>query len=222
MKNVDVELIHRVLAGDEPAFSILVRKYQKQIHGLVWQKIGDFHLAEEITQDTFLKAYQKLATLKDPTQFSRWISVIANRCCIEWIRKKRIQTQPLEAREETVIQQDAYSSYVVEERERTIEASQREAVKKLLAKLSEDERTVITLHYFSEMTCEEIGDFLGVSTNTIKSRLRRAQQRLKREQLTIRETLSGFQLSPNLTENIMPKHTQHLSLIHISEPTRPY
>ena len=203
MKNVDVELIHRVLAGDEPAFSILVRKYQKQIHGLVWQKIGDFHLAEEITQDTFLKAYQKLATLKDPTRFSRWISVIANRCCIEWIRKKRIQTQPLEAREETVIQQDAYSSYVVEERERTIEASQREAVKKLLAKLSEDERTVITLHYFSEMTCEEIGDFLGVSTNTIKSRLRRAQQRLKREQLTIRETLSGFQLSPNLTENIM-------------------
>ena len=203
MKNDDVELIHRVLAGDEPAFSILVGKYQKQIHGLVWQRIGDFHLAEEITQDTFLKAYQKLATLKDPTRFSRWISVIANRCCIEWIRKKRMQTQPLEAREEKVIQQDAYSSYVVEERERTTEASQREAVKKLLAKLSKDERTVITLHYFSEMTCEEIGDFLGVSTNTIKSRLRRAQQSLKREEHWVRETLSDFQLSANLTENIM-------------------
>ena len=203
MKNDDVEMIHRVLAGDEQAFSILVRKYQKQVHGLVWRKIGDFHLAEEITQDTFLKAYQKLATLKDPTRFSRWLSVIANRCCIAWIRKKRIQTQPLEAGDETVIQQDAYSSYVVEEREKTTEVSQREAVKKLLAKLSEDERTVITLHYFSEMTCEEIGDFLGVSTNTIKSRLRRAQQHLKREEPMVRETLSNFQLSANLTENIM-------------------
>lgn len=203
MKNDDVELIHRVLAGDEPAFSILIRKYQKQVHGLVWRKIGDFHLAEEITQDTFLTAYQKLATLKDPTRFLRWVSVIANRCCITWLRKKRIQTQLLEAEDETRIQKDAYSLYVVEERAKITEESQREVVRKLLAKLPENERTVITLHYFSEMTCEDIGALLGVSTNTIKSRLRRAQQRLKRKEPFIREALNTFQLSANLTENVM-------------------
>lgn len=203
MKNDDVELIHRVLAGDEPAFSILIRKYQKQVHGLVWRKIGDFHLAEEITQDTFLTAYQKLATLKDPTRFLRWVSVIANRCCITWLRKKRIQTQLLEAEDETRIQKDAYSLYVVEERAKITEESQREVVRKLLAKLPENERTVITLHYFSEMTCEDIGVLLGVSTNTIKSRLRRAQQRLKRKEPFIREALNTFQLSANLTENVM-------------------
>ena len=77
MKNEDVELIQRVLAGDQNAFSALVRKYQKPVHALVWRKIGDFHIAEEITQDAFLKAYKELATLKKPHRFARWLSVIA-------------------------------------------------------------------------------------------------------------------------------------------------
>ena len=79
MKNDDVELIQRVLTGDENAFSRLVRKYEKPVHALVWRKIGDFHIAEEITQDAFLQAYKELATLKKPDRFARWLSVIATR-----------------------------------------------------------------------------------------------------------------------------------------------
>ncbi|MYB64921.1 hypothetical protein F4X73_09545, partial [Candidatus Poribacteria bacterium] len=63
MKNEDVELIHQILSGDENAFVSLVNKYKKQVHALAWRKVGDFHIAEEITQDTFLKVYQKLSTL---------------------------------------------------------------------------------------------------------------------------------------------------------------
>ena len=55
----DAQLVHAVLSGDDVAFDILVGKYQKSVHALVWQKIGDFHYAEDITQDTFLRAYQK-------------------------------------------------------------------------------------------------------------------------------------------------------------------
>ena len=55
----DVQLIQRILSGDDVAFSILVEKYQKSVHALVWRKIGDFHYAEEITQDTFLQVYKK-------------------------------------------------------------------------------------------------------------------------------------------------------------------
>jgi len=73
MKNIDVELIHRILDGDDAAFTVLVKKYQKPVHALVWRKIGDFHIAEEITQDTFLKAYQGLATLKKPQSFASWL-----------------------------------------------------------------------------------------------------------------------------------------------------
>ena len=76
-------------------------------------------------------------------------------------------------------------------------------MKQLLATLQESDRTVITLHYFSEMSAADIGAFLGVSVNTIKSRLRRAQQRLKQEEPVVREALEHFQITPHLTENIM-------------------
>ena len=203
MKNDDVAIIRRVLTGDETAFAELVNKYQKPVHALAWRKIGDFHIAEDITQDTFLKVYQSLHTLKDPNQFSGWIYVITANLCATWLRKKRIQTQPLEGTETTMIQEDAYSRHVTEERNRAAVEAQREVVKKLLAKLQESERTVMTLYYLGEMKVEEMSRFLGVSASTIKSRLRRARHRLKEEEPMIREALDYFQMTPNLTENIM-------------------
>ena len=203
MKNIDVELIHRVLDGDDTAFTALVKKYQKPVHALVWRKIGDFHVAEEITQDTFLKAYQGLATLKKPQSFASWLYVIAANHCRTWLRKKRLQTQSLEETSRAGLEKATYSEYVIEENERTAVEAQREIVKKLLAKLQESERTVLTLYYFSEMSSAEIGTFLGVSANTIRSRLRRAQQRLRKEEPMIREALDNFQITPHLTENIM-------------------
>ncbi|MDE0323153.1 MAG: sigma-70 family RNA polymerase sigma factor [Candidatus Poribacteria bacterium] len=203
MKNIDVELIHRVLDGDDTAFTELVKKYQKPVHTLVWRKIGDFHIAEEITQDTFLKAYQELAKLKKPQSFASWLYVIAANHCSTWLRKKRLRTQSLEETSSARLEKATYSGYVVEENERTAVEAQREVVKKLLAKLQESERTVVTLHYFGEMSSTEIGAFLGVSANTIRSRLRRAQQRLKKDEPMIREALANFQITPHLTENIM-------------------
>ena len=203
MQNDDVAIIQRVLAGDETAFAELVNKYQKPVHALAWRKIGDFHIAEDITQDTFLKAYQRLHTLKDPNQFTGWLYVIAANLCATWLRKKRIQTQPLEDTETTMTEEDAYSRHVTEERRKTAVAAQREVVKKLLAQLKESERTVMTLYYLGEMKVEEISRFLGVSASTIKSRLRRARHRLKEEEPMIREALDHFQITPNLTENIM-------------------
>ena len=209
MKNDDVALIRRILAGDEIAFAELVKRYQKPVHTLAWRKIGDFHIAEDITQEVFLKVYQGLRTLKDPHQFSGWLYVITANLCATWLRKKRIQTQPLEDVERTMPQRDAYSRHVVEDRTKSAAESQREVVKKLLAKLKESERTVMALHYLGEMTVEEISRFLGVSASTIKSRLRRARQRLQKEETMIREALDHFQVSPNLTDNIM-REVAHL------------
>ena len=211
MKYNDTELIQQILSGNDDAFSTLVRKYQKQVHALAWRIIGDFHIAEEITQDAFLKAYMELKNLKEPQRFAGWLSVITRRRCFAWLRKKRMGTQSLEHMEESdseKIEEAAYSEYVVEEKERTAAETQRDVVKKLLAKLQESERTVMTLHYFGEMTCAEIGEFLGVSANTIKSRLRRAQQRLQKHEPIIREALEHFKITPNLTDNIMREISQ--------------
>ncbi len=203
MKNNDAELIQRVLSGDDTAFSVLLRKYRRSVHALVWRKIGDFHIAEDITQETFLKAYQKLSTLKEPQRFSSWLYVIATNCCKAWLRKKRLLTQPLENTSSEQLEKSTYSGYIIAENERTAAETRREVVKQLLAKLQESERTVITLYYLGEMTYEEISEFLGVSVSAIKNRLYRARQRLKKEEPMIREVLGNFQITPNLTENVM-------------------
>ena len=203
MKHDDAKLIQRVLDGDDTAFSTLVKKHQKPVHALAWRKTGDFHVAEEITQDTFLKAYQNLSTLKEPQKFAGWLYVIAANYCKMWLRKKRLSTQSLEDTSSAELEKTAYSGYVIAENERVAVETQREVVKKLLARLQESERTVITLYYLGGMSYEEISEFLGVSVASIKNRLYRARRRLKKEELMIREALDNFQITPNLTENIM-------------------
>ena len=203
MKNNDAALIQRVLEGDDTAFSALVEKYQRSVHALAWRKIGDFHIAEDITQDTFLKAYQRLSTLKKPQRFASWLYVIAANHCSTWLRKKRLWTESLENTSSGQVEKATYSGYVIAENERITAESQREVVKELLAKLQESERTVITLYYLGEMSYEEISEFLGVSVAAIKNRLYRARNRLKQEEPMIREALGNFQMTPNLIENIM-------------------
>ena len=207
MKKNDVELIQRILSGDETAFSDLVKKYQKSVHALAWRKIGDFHIAEEITQDTFLQAHKKLASLKNPNQFAGWLYVIADRLCKAWFRKKqlkkRLDMQSLEATSEETLEKTDYAHYTAEQREKEALEHQREIVQKLMEKLPESERTVMVLYYLGEMSCEEISKFLGVSPNTVKSRLQRARKHLRNQEHIISETLSGIQLPANLTENIM-------------------
>ena len=204
----DVQLIHAVLSGDDSAFDILVEKYQKGVHALAWRKIGDFHYAEEITQDTFLRAYQNLSTLRNPSQFLGWLYVIANRLCLNWLRKQKHAKQ-LQSLEDTpmeeVVKSD-YARYVLEQRETEATEHRFEIVKKLLEKLPEGERTVMTLYYLGEMTTREIGKFLGVSVETIRTRLHRARKRLQgEEELLIQEVLGGVQISLSIKQNIMRK-----------------
>lgn len=203
MRDNDAELIRRTLAGDETAFTMLVNKYRKYVHTLAWHKIGDFHIAEDITQETFLQVYRDLATLREPDRFPGWLYVVTNHRCIAWFRKNRLHVRLVEGINMTMKGEAAYSQYVADEQAKTATEAQQKVVKQLLAKLQESERTVMTLYYFGEMTCEEISKFLGVSANTIKSRLSRARQRLKKEEPIIREALDSFQLSAHLTENIV-------------------
>ena len=203
MKENDVALIQRTLDGDEGAFTTLVNKYQKSVHALVWRKIGDFHTAEELTQDIFLKVYKKLSTLKPPDRFPGWLYVITTRHCITWLRKKRVSTTSLNAMPTTELEALCYARYEAARSEEASVEHQRELVKRLLQKLPESERTVVTLYYLAEMTSEEVSAFLGVSPNTIRSRLRRARARLEEQEHLLHDVSGIFQLPPTLTENIM-------------------
>ena len=208
MKNNDSTLIQQTLDGDEQAFSTLMNKYQKQVHALAWQKTGDYHIAQEIMQDAFLTAYQKLSTLANPNRFAGWLYVITNRKCIAWHRNKKPQPQSLEETALVELEEAYYSDYMTKQREDAAHQKRREMVQKLLNTLQESERTVVNLYYIAEMECEEIGKFLGVSTNTVRSRLHRARNKMRQEELMIKENLSSFQLPTQLTENVMKKISQ--------------
>ena len=215
MRQDDTALIQQVLQGNQDAFTLLVNKYQKGVHALVWRKIGDFHIAQEIAQDTFLKAYQNLRTLKNHNRFPGWLYVIAANLCSDWFRKNPPPEQSLEIIDANEVAQVSYSRYMAEKQAAEVDETRREVVKKLLQKLPESERTVMTLYYLGEMTIKAISEFLGVSQNTIKSRLSRARNRLKKEENMIQQNLGSFQLPAQLTENIM----REVSRISPTAPT---
>ena len=203
MPQSDARLIQRVLQGDQDAFNPLVKKYQKGVHALAWRKIGDFHIAQEITQDAFLRAYQKLGTLKNPNAFAGWLYVIVAHLCLDWIRKNRIPMDSLDTTDPSEVDKVSYSQYVTDQQKSEADETRREVVKELLKKLPESERTVMTLHYLGEMTIKAVSEFLGVSQNTVKSRLNRARNRLRKQEDVIRENLGSFQLPNQLAEHIM-------------------
>ena len=204
----DIQLIHRILSGDDTAFEVLVQKHQDSIHALAWRKIGDFHIAQEITQDTFLQVYKNLSQLRNPSQLSGWMYVIANRLCLKWLEKNKKVTQSLEDTPVEEIERASYAHHVTEQRETEHTEHRHELVKKLLAKLPESERTVVTLYYLGKMTTKEISKFLGVSVHTITSRLQRARKRLKEQQeVLIQEVLGGVQIPASLGENVMRQIT---------------
>ena len=205
MRRDDVALIQRILAGDENAFAALIEKYQQRVHTHALRKVGDFQTAEDITQETFLQVHQKLSTLNDPAKFSGWLYAIVNHLCIAWYRKNRLQAEALQEIYISEIETEAYSRYIATEHAKTTAAAQQDLVKRLLTKLKESDQEIITLHYFEEMTSSEIGMYLGVSENTIKSRLHRARQQLKKYDFMIQEVL-------NITTTTGGKHRSQRQL----------
>ena len=217
-KESDVQLIQRILSGDEAAFDVLVHRHQKSVHALAWRKIGDFHDAEEITQDTFLQVYKKLPTLKDPYKFAGWLYVIANRLCIDRMRQKKLTIQSLEDTPMEEVEKSSYTHHVSEQRQTEITERRRALVKTLLEKLPESERTVMTLFYLGEMTVKEISKFLGVSASAIHNRLYRARKRLQAEEaLLVQEVLGGVQIPASVSQNIM----QRIADVKLAPQTTP-
>ena len=203
MDHSDGELIKRTLAGDEAAFGALVDRYKGGVHALVYRKTGDFHIAEELTQDAFLQAYQKLSTLRNPVHFAGWLYVIASRCCLMWYRKKRLPTSPLAKMETDEMETDEMET--IAQRDYRDE-QQRQEVRDALDSLPESQCTVLTFHYLGGLSCKEIGRFIGTSEGAIKDRLYRARLRL-REEITnmMQKTLRGFQLPSTFTRKLLER-----------------
>jgi len=207
----DETLIKQCLDGDSSAFGFLIDKYKGAVHALAYHKIGNYHDAEEIAQETFLKAYQRLSTLRNTSGFAGWLYVICANCCYDWMRKWRKENVlSLDQLPRTEITSLSYARYS----DNRIDESVRDA----LNALSESERTIVTLQLLGGLSCEEISRFLGISLSAAKMRLSRAKNQLKKE-ITgmLEQTWSKSQLGSGFTFQLM-ETIQRLSPFGIPEP----
>ena len=126
MRTEDGYIIQQCLDGDAVAFGLLVEKYKKGIYALAYSRIGDFHDAQDITQEVFIKAYQRLRTLRRWDNFMGWLYRITANQCKDWIRSssRRPDGAFAEDQEPYIVDRPSVDSY----RENMVYESVREAL----------------------------------------------------------------------------------------------
>jgi RNA polymerase sigma factor (sigma-70 family) len=158
------------------AFGQLVDRFQADIYSRAYRTLRDAQLAQDVTQETFLTAYQQLAQLREPRAFPAWLQQILRTHCNRIYRKAALPTSPLEAHGELCDPEldpaQALAGHDV-----------RDAVLAAIATLPEHERVVVNLFYFQGFSLNEIAQRLTLPTTTIKKRLQYARERL-RERIT--------------------------------------
>jgi len=177
----DIEIISRVLRGDQQAYAQLVDRYKNYVFTLALRFTKNREDAEEVAQDIFIKAYRSLADFKGTAKFSTWLYTVVYTTSITFLRKKKLEVHSLENErvfEMAANQDSGFSANQVEQKSRV------SMVNDAIAMLNPDDAQIITLFYKAEQSLEEIGEILGLEQNTAKVRLHRARQRLKEKMET--------------------------------------
>jgi len=172
----DAELIGQTLTGNQAAYAELVKRHQRFVFTLALRYAKVREDAEEIAQDTFIKAYRSLAAFKGQAKFSTWLYSIVYTTAMTFLRKKRVDTDSIDDENNFVQIENQASAYDVnsaENRSRSFYLDQ------AIAQLLPDDAAIITLFYKGEQSLEEIAQAMDMEANTVKVKLFRARQRLK-------------------------------------------
>jgi RNA polymerase sigma-70 factor (ECF subfamily) len=166
--------IAKTLAGDMDAFAILVNRYKYMVYTLAVRMLRNREDAEEVAQDTFVKAYHGLVNFSGSSKFSTWLYKIAYNKSLDYLRRNRRQPEMTsdfpEDRRLQIHKPEIVEKMDIDDRKNTLDRA--------LKNLAEDDSLIITLYYLEEMTLDEIATVVGMSPNTAKVRLHRARKKL--------------------------------------------
>ena len=183
-------LIYRAQTGDEGAFAELMRAYYAFVYAIVTGIVDNSHDAEEVVQDTFLNAYRGLTQLEDRAKFKSWLAEIARNRARNWLRKRQIDTVPIDDVSEQLLQtQDSPD-------ERLIRQEQRELIRRTMETLPQKDREIARAFYLEGASYHELTSTLGLSDKAISFRLSRAKRQLSKR---LQYLLTGIFVSPGLT-----------------------
>ena len=175
-KYSDTELINKVLGGDKAAYADLMKRHQRFVFTLALRFAKNREDAEEIAQDCFIKAYRSLNTFRNTSKFSTWLYSIVYTTAMTFLRKKRLDIQSIDTEVGLLNVENHVSDLNSDDLEHK---SKMVFVNRAIDQLLPDDAAVITLFYQGEQSLEEIGQALGMETNTVKVKLHRARHRLK-------------------------------------------
>lgn len=176
-KTTDQIYIDKVIQGETNAFAYLVNKYKNMVYTLAKNIVKNNEDAEEVAQDSFLKAFQKLDTFKGESKFSTWLYTIVYRNSISMIRKRKVATTAID----DYVIENYSSGYDFPQIEAIKNGEQKKYVAKAIDKLPEADAFLISLFYLNESTVEEIEKITGLTKTNIKVKLFRLRKKLFNE-----------------------------------------
>jgi len=199
LEKSDGELVQLTLKGEKKAFGQLVEKYKDAAYAVAYSKIGSFTDAQDVAQEAFLKAYQKLSELREPSKFGSWLYSITVSASSDWLRKKRVSPISLDSlpNEDSLVYEEAAREHEGEKR-------LQDAVLDAINDLPETNRTTTTLYYIDGYSLEDISSFMNVPLGTVKRRLHDSRKRLKEEMIDmVKNTLDKNRLPDDFTARLL-------------------
>lgn len=176
--------IDKVLQGDTSSYNYLVNDYKDMVYTLAIKIVRNHEDAEEVAQDSFVKAFQKLNTFKGESKFSTWLYTIVYRTAISKIRKKNIETTDIN----DFVMENHSEDFSFPQMDLLKMGEQKKYIKYAIDSLPELDALLITLFYFNENTFDEIIEITRLTKTNIKVRLFRARKKLYKELSQILES----------------------------------
>ena len=175
--------IKQVLKGDQSAYEDIVNLYQHKLYQVCYRMLASKEEAEDITQEAFVRAYINLHSFDQKRKFSTWIYRIATNLCIDRIRKKKPDYY-LDAEVAGTEGLDMYSQIAADEQlpEETLEQMElQERIQYEISRLPDKYRAVIVLKYIEELSLQEISEILEMPLGTVKTRIHRGREALRKQ-----------------------------------------
>jgi RNA polymerase sigma-70 factor (ECF subfamily) len=170
--------VSRAKAGDQAAFEAIVQRYERQIYSFIYRMMGNADDAYDLTQDCFVRAYRSLGATSADLNVSAWLHRIASNACLDVLRRrKRIRWLPWD----TSKHEQLLGSDHADDPERSSIAHETSSlVQATLARMTPRNRAALIMREYEGMSCEEIGEILGLSRSAVKSVLFRGREEFRK------------------------------------------
>ncbi len=179
------EIIERCLNGDQAAWETIVRLYWRKVFNVAYKFVGRHDMAEDLTQDVFLKLYKSLDTFDRRANFQTWLISVSRNLCIDHYRSVRKERETIsrdvDAADLSPVSTDLPADTRLERADRVV------MLRQALDKLAPTLRTAVMLRDIQELTYQEIADTLHLPEGTVKSRINRGRTELARQIQKLRE-----------------------------------